>query len=244
MLRGAVEITGQDILSQSSAQQHRVGTPAYAQDGMRMFRYAYVGGTGITAGQLQVAPAPKTTHHNVAAYAAQAIGDREVTVTLGATLATASEYAEGLLVASDVAPEGSAYIISNHPAAAASATLKLKLDHPLVEAVTTTSEFCLVHNTWRGVGTTTDEERVPAGVPLVDMTTLYFGWLQTHGPCPVLCDDGTATVNTTAVSDDAQAGAVVAQSTTYSTAYATRAVGFFLVAGVDTEYRPIFLTID
>lgn len=242
-LQGVVEIYGQDIYDNSSSQEHRVGTLGASQDG-RFFRYVKVGGSGITAGQLQVAPAPKTNHHNVAASVAAAVDDKTITVTLGATAAVAAEYAEGLIIASDVAPEGSSYIVSNHPAADASATLELKLDEPIKEAITTTSEFCLVHNTWMKVGTTTDEERVPAGVPLVDMTTLYFGWLQTKGPCPVLCDDGTATVNYPCVADDAQAGAVVAQNVEYDAGMLQRVVGYFLVAGVDTEYRPVMLTID
>src|SRR3990167_6461877 len=115
------------------------------------WRYAYVGAVAITAGKLQVCPAPKTNHHNIAAAAAAAVGDVKVTVDLGATLAAVGEYNEGFLVANDVAPEGVAYRITSHPAAASDANLEVTLARPLIEAVTTTSEFELLHNNWNGV---------------------------------------------------------------------------------------------
>jgi hypothetical protein len=246
MLQAPIELFGQNIFNTETYAQHNVGTLGVAQDGIRLFRYAKCGASDITAGYLQVAAARKTAHDNCAAYAAQSKGDKEITVTLGATAAAVSEYAEGWLIASDVSPEGIAVRIANHPAADASATLKLKLADELPEAVTTSSEFCLEHHPYMLIVEGTDEELVPAGVPLTDVDTSEepYVWVQTRGPAPVLCDDGTATANIMAVSDNSQAGAVVGQSTTYSTGYAQRVVGYFLAAGVDTEFRPVFLTID
>lgn len=245
-LQGAIELFGQTIFETDSAQQHNVGSLGVAQDGIRLFRYAKCGATDITAGYLQVGPARKTNHDNVTAYAAQAVGDREITVTLGATLAAVSEYAEGLLIASDVAPEGITVRIANHPAAALSATLELKLADPLPEAVTTSSQFCLQHHPYMLIDEAADEERLPAGVPLVDVDTSVapYVWVQTRGPAPVRSDDGTCTVNSICVSDDADAGSVMSINDEYNAALLLRQVGVFLATGVDSEFRPVFLTID
>ncbi len=245
-MQGSIEIFGQDIFQTESAQQHNVGNLGHSQDGMRLFRYAKVGAADQTAGYLQVGAARKTNHDNCAAYVASAKGSRSVTVTLGATAAAVSEYAEGLLIASDVSPEGIAVRIANHPAADSAATLVLKLAEDLPEAVTVTSEFCLEHNSWMLTLAVATKVQPPAGVALVDVDTSEkpYVWLQTRGPAPVLCNDGTATAAVIAVGDHATAGAVESQNTTYGTGYAERVVGYFLAAGVNTEFRPVYLTID
>ncbi len=245
-MQGSIEIFGHDIFETESSQQHNVGTLGVAQDGIRLFRYAKCGAADITAGYLQLAAARKTNHDNMLATVAQSVGDREITVQLGATLAAVSEYAEGLLIASDVAPEGISVRVANHPAANSGATLKLKLADELPEAVTTSSQFCLQHNPYMLIVEGTDEELIPAGVPLTDVDTSEepYVWVQTRGPAPVLCDDGTATVHSNCVADDAQAGAVVIQNIEFDTGMKQRVVGYFLAAGVDGEFRPVFLEID
>lgn len=220
---------------------HSLGEAVYLADG-RVFRYAKAGESDISQGKLQLAPAPKTAHHNIAAAVAAPMGATQVTVTLGATAATANEYAEGYLVASDVAPEGKVYRISSHPAASASASLTLTLFDPLDSAVTTSSEFCLVHNTYNGVVEGTSATRQPAGVPLENISAGDYGWLQTRGIAAVLC--GVAgTLGAWAMADAATAGAVT-DHTDVTAPQTEYLVGKFIVAGVPTEYRPVFLQID
>jgi len=220
---------------------HNLGEAVYLADG-RIFRYAKAGSSDISQGKLQVGPAPKTNHHNIAAASAASVNTNQVTVTLGATAATANEYAEGYLVANDNAPEGSVYKIKSHPAANANASLTLTLFDPLDEAVTTSSEFCLVHNTYNGVVEGTSATRNPAGVPLEGISAGDYGWLQTRGVAAVLAD-GTITLGSYVMASGSVAGAVAEH--TDVTAPITQAwVGRAIVAGVDTEYRPIFLTID
>src|SRR6266403_2000623 len=88
----------------STTQMYALGTQF--KDGEDVYRYAKVGASTITRGKLQTAPAPKTNHHNVSVAAAQAIGDKTVTVTLGATAAVADEYAEGYIAFNDVTTGG------------------------------------------------------------------------------------------------------------------------------------------
>lgn len=221
--------------------QHQIGFKYETPTG-DIFRYAKVGGSAISAGKLQLAPARKTNHDNVAVYAAAAIGAKKVTVTLGATAATADEYAGGKIVFSDVAPEGTSYIITGHPAADSSGTLELTLERPLIEAVTTSSEACLMHNTWNAVVEGTESTSDPAGVPLVDAAAGDYVFLMTRGVTAVLADEaidagawltaGTGTAGAVEELDD------------LTTEITDNFVGKALVAGVDTEYRPVKLEID
>lgn len=231
-----------DPYSTNTVAAHQIGQLHVDEYG-DYWRYAKVGASNITAGKLQVCPAPKTNHHNIAASAAAAIGDRSVTLTLGATAAVAGEYNEGFLVANDVAPEGVAYRINSHPAADASATLTVTLKRPLIEAVTTSSEFELIHNNWNGVVEAAVEERKPAGVPLVDVTAGSFCWLKTRGNASVLAGD-TLSLGAQVVQHASTAGAVDDIDTTFGTGMAYYVVGKAKVAGVSTEFPVVELTID
>lgn len=226
----------------STSPQHQLGLKYETPRG-EVYRYSKVGAANITAGKLQVCPAPKTNHHNVAASAAAAINATKITVTLGNTAAVANEYAEGYLVANDNAPEGVVYRIKSHPAADALATLELTLDRPLVEAVTTASEFELLHNTWNGVVEAAVEERAPAGVPLVDALAGVYVWLKTRGVASVLAGD-TLTLGAQQVSHASTAGAIDDIDTTFGTGMTYYVIGKAKVAGVSTEFPAVELSID
>jgi hypothetical protein len=227
----------------SSTAAHQVGTKYETPRG-DIFRYAKAGASNISKGKLQVCPAPKTNHHNVAWASGGALGASTVTVTLGATAAVANEYAEGVLVVNDATGEGTSYRIVSHPAAESSATLELTLERPVIgTALVSGSEMTLVHNPWNGVVEAAVEERQPAGVPLVNVTAGEFCWLKTRGTTAVLQGDAT-NVGEELVQHASTAGAVDAASTTYGTAFAYYTVGKAKVAGVDTEYNPVELTID
>lgn len=221
---------------------HQVGFKAEDKYG-DIWRYAQAGGSNISAGKLQCSPAPKTNHHNVAVAAAVAIGENEVTLTLGATAAVANEYAGGILAFSDVAPEGTRYRIVKNNAADSSGTLTVTLERPLIEALTTSSEATLVHNAWNGVVEAAVEERQYAGFPQIDITAAYYGWLLTNGVTPALAGN-TIDLGATVTSDASTAGAVLALSDTDETAVDSVPLGEAIVAGVNGEYRPIHVRID
>jgi hypothetical protein len=231
-----------NFLNSHSVQQNDIGSCVFTPDG-RAFRYAKAGASAITAGQLQLAPAPKTNHHNCALAADASAGANQITVTLGATAATANEYKDGFVIFSDVSPEGIALKIEGHPAAGSGEDLTLTLTDALPEDATTSSEVSLVHNSWNGVVEGTSTTQKPAGVALVDISAGEFGWLQTKGPAPLLADS-TIDLGATVVAGSATAGAVDAMSDTAATAIDQMAVGKAIVAGVDGEFRPVELTID
>lgn len=232
-----------DPYKTSTIQQHQLGKKYETPSG-DIYRYAQAGASNISKGKLQVCPAPKTNHHNVAWASGGALGAKTVTVTLGATAAVADEYAEGVLVVNDATGEGTRYRISGHPAADSGATLQLTLYHPVAgTALVSGSEFELNHNPWNGVVEAAVEERQPAGVPLVNVTAGDHCWLLTRGETGVLMGD-TINIGEEVVQHASTAGAVDADSTTYGTGFAYYKVGKQKVAGTSTEYNTVELKID
>lgn len=226
----------------STVQDHLLGTEF--DDGEDCYRYAKVGASTISRGKLQTAPAPKPNHHNVAVAAAVALGDKTITVTLGATAAVADEYAEGYITITDATLGGYSYKIKTHPAASSSGTLTLTLfENVQVVALTTSAKATLVHNTYNGVIEGTVQTIRLAGVAQVGATTGTYVWLKTKGVTPLLAD-GTITVGAICSPSNSVSGAVIEVSATFATAEKTMLVGDAFVAGVDTEKRPVRLTIE
>ena len=230
-----------DVYTTSTTAGMQVGQQAMDSDG-NLYRYGK-SGAGSTAGKLQVTPAPNTDHHNIAVSAAVAIGATEVPVTFATTAIDAGEYDGGYLVVNDGTGEGHRYKISHTPAATAAAgAATIVLADPIKVALDTTSEVTLFHNTYLGFVEAAVEERRPAGVPLVDIASGSYGWVQVKGIASVLQGDNT-NVGEMVVQHASTAGAVDAASTTYGTAFAYYEVGKAAVAGVSGEYNPVDLTI-
>lgn len=242
MFNSGAQILDLDPYQITDDPMHQVGLLAMDKFG-DLYRYAKAGASNISAGKLQSAPAPKTNHHNCAVAAAAAIGAKTVTATLGATAAVANEYANGYMVVSDATGEGTVYRIASNAAADSAGTLSVVLARPLVEALTTSSEVTFVHNAWNGVIEAAVEEKQFAGIPLVDITAAYYGWLKTRGVAPALAG-AAIDLGASVTSHASTAGAVAAVSDTAGTEVDQVRVGVAIVAGVDTEYRPILLQID
>lgn len=227
----------QGIFVENSVQQMDLGARVSTADG-REFVYVKAGGTALVAGKLQQAPAVVANHQNIAVAAAAAIGATSVTVTLGATLATANQYAGGTMTVSDATGEGHIYTIKSHPAADSAASLVLTLDDndAIRVALDTTSEVCLLPNLYNGViiNPTTFTNK-PVGVAVKNITAAYFGFIQTKGIVAGLNADAALTVGSAISPSNATAGGfengVIAQGF----------VGSALQTGVDTEYRSIYI---
>jgi len=138
MISGAMQIAPSDISVISATQEVQVGQIGVTPDG-RVFRYSQAGAVDLAVGKLAVAAAIAANHENMAVASAAAIGATSVTVTLGATAATANQYAGGFLTINDATGEGRAYLVSGHPAADASASLVVTLAEPITVALTTSS---------------------------------------------------------------------------------------------------------
>lgn len=223
----------------SATKEYAIGqefTDAYG----RTFAYAKAGGSNLSRGKLCVAPTVVANHINLSFATAPAVGDKKVTVTLGATAATADYYAEGWLVVQDGTGEGRAYPIEGHAAAESAASLTLYLKEAIDTAGATAEvNVDLLANDYSGaVISVADQADRPTGVPVVAITAAQYGWLQNRGNCAVLMDEAI-TNGLMVTTGSSTVGAVEAQD-----AAGEPLVGYVNgTAGVDTEYQNVFLTI-
>lgn len=223
------------LMASSTIQECDLG--AQSADGARKFRYVKAGGTALVPGKLQQSSAVVANHQNMAC-AVAAAGATQVTVTLGATAATANQYTEGYLVINDATGEGYTYKVKSHPAAALSTTLVVTLEDPIVLALDATSEASLVANPYSGVivnPTTASASSI--GMAIYPIPAGEYGWIQTHGVVSGLAD-GSIDAGGQICASNTVAGAVEAGVATQGN------VGHAVVAAVDTEYRAIFIALD
>ena len=225
-------------MAQSSTPSHNLGELAVTADG-RKFRYVKAGAAALVAGTVVQAPAEVANHQALSPTADTAIGSKTLTVTLGATAATANQYAGGYVVVSVTPGAGKAYQIDSHPAAALSATLELTLVDPLQVALTNAaSEVDLISNLYNGVIITpTTPTSCNVGVAVYPIDIGYYGWVQSGGVANVLSDVGTTT-GLPVCSSNATAGAVETLTGTQAP------VGITVSAVSTTEYGAVKLLID
>lgn len=237
----------------STSKKHKLGTLMELPDG-RLFRYALANGA-IGAGHLVMEQDVDSTAHDtdLAVASAAAVGDTTVTLT-NATAAIAKDlFQDGILYINDVAGEGHLYVVKSHPAATTTGSLVVTLDEEsgIAEALTTSSQAGLRESIHQDVEDwdANDIDGIPAGVAPTEVADNEHFWLQTHGRAAVLVSTtapgaavtlGRPVIPSTAV-DGAVTGYVITQTTTTIT---NQVVGHAMVAGVDTEYTPVFLTIE
>ena len=177
---------------------------------------------------------------------------RSPTFTLGATAATADQYAGGYLQISVTPDIGSVYQVGDHDAVASAGTMTANLapGSRIRNDWTTATRVNLLKNPYDSVivyPTTSTQVHVGVAVtPLAAYLTtgaaLSFGWLQTAGIASVrtngtvILGDGVYVAATTA-------GSVTATTTTYAVAF-TRIIGYVARVGATTEDSAIFLIID
>jgi hypothetical protein len=237
MLTG-INISAQDARDISSTQEMALGTIGQTGDG-RVYRYAKNAAVALAAGKLCVNADLVTNHTDQAVAATAAVGDTEVSVTLGATAATEDQYKDGYLVINDAAGEGIAYRVVGHPAHAGSGTLVVRIAEPIKVALTTSSNYTLKYNTWGNIIISiADQADQAVGVPNVAVTASYYCWVQTRGECPVLADENV-TKGLALTIGSSVVGAVEAAD-----GAGEPIIGVASEALVDTEYRSAYLQID
>jgi len=228
-----------NIFSASTTQEMDLGAKMVTADGS-VYRYAKVGAAALVAGKLYDGPAEVANHQNISCAVASA-GATSITVTLGATAATANQYAGGYIVINDVDGQGYTYGIKSHPAADGSATLVLTLEdgETVQEDLTTNSQATLVPNQYNGIIIhAATETGVPVGVAVGDIAAGSYCWIKSRGTASVLQDAAAADVGKSVGASTTTDGSVTANDGTL------REVGVMLATGVSTEYNPVFLTID
>jgi len=239
------KIYSQGLYEESSVAKERVGTIRKLDDG-RVFIYTRAGAVALAAGKLCQAAIPVANHVNKAIAVAAAVGDKSVTVTLGATAATVNQYKDGFLYINDAAGEGYMYKVSGHPAADASASLVVQLYDGIRYALTTSSEYTLVASPFSGaIIHDSPPTAVLIGIPPIAITANYYYWSQVKGMCIVL-SDGTPAIGTVVIPSTSVDGSVatpVLTEGTPNTGLNQQGIGALLNTGVDTEYKMIMLSL-
>jgi hypothetical protein len=224
---------------ENSVQMHQLGTRGETGDG-RVFRYAWAG-EALTLGHLVTGPAIDTTLGTMAVISGAA-GATSINFTNGANTATGSYFSEGFAAISLGTGLGQIFKIDHMPTLVSGGSSYVYLEDPIVTALDTTSKLDIVQNPYAQCLLTATATLEPVGVPLITMTTQYYGWLQTRGVCAVL-SDGTIVAGTSFFNDGSVAGAIDV-STEASWVVNPQAGRAYQLAGAASYYHPVFLTIE
>jgi hypothetical protein len=195
-------VLNQDIYEISATQKHRLGTRVVRGD--RVFRYAKAITTMTVTSQLAY-----SYYRQLISYAAIAtaspIGSNKIYVTVGAGDGIAADgvIAEHSLEGGYVVifDGGTAavynFAIKDNNAAVSGGTITITLDGELPIATTATTDIVeLMGNPYMVATGTQGYMRPFMGLPTRLLTTTYpYGWLQTWGPCFLVCqpDVGVST---------------------------------------------------
>ena len=216
-------------------------------------------GTALVAGNLIQGPAIIANHQNntvtaFTAYSANGNQPAQITLTLGATLVTANQYAGGYAIVNAGTGIGQTLKIASHPAAALSASLVVTLEDAPAVALDTSSKVCLSLNPYgspngtdvRTEGVIINPHSAATGqvigvsayaIPASTSTVASYGYIVKNGPVACLNDANTA-IGLDLMPSANTDGAVQ----TYVVATRTR-VGVSTQAGVTTESRLITIQL-
>jgi len=239
MFTQRLSLTNQDARTVSATQLHKLGSVAETADG-RVYRYAAAGAVTLAAGKVNNTVATVANHTNLVVTAAAPVGQRYVSVTVGATAVTSGQYDGGYLAVIDVAGQGCVYRIAGTPAIASSGTGVIQLEEGIATALTTSSKVSLVPNPYSGsIVTAAAAALFCNGTNNVSVAASNYYWSQTGGIASVL-SDGIITKNAGAIVSASVNGALTIELA----ASVTQRIGVAPEATVDTKYYPVFLTLE
>lgn len=245
MLAARMQIFDQDARTVSSTQgAAALGQQAQTDDG-RTFRYGFNGGVALAPGKMNDGANVVANHVNLVTAAAAAVGDTQVTVTLGGTAATLNQYAGGTLWCNVTSTGlGIGYLIRSNPAqTSTTGNLTLTLVDPIQVAITTTTKTSLAPALYSGIVVTPSAATAgaaPIGVFTGSSLPINnYGWFQTGGPAPLLCD---ATVYTLG-EEVSQAASGVAGSGSLKVA-TLPTYGVAMQLGVSGQYQLVNLNLN
>lgn len=187
-----------------------------------------------------MAPAAVPAHLGRAATPA-AVGDRVVSIVVGATAVAENAYEDGYLQIASGDGGGRQYRILSNTACPAGGTVILTLAEPLRAALTAASAASLVPSPWCGVAASATEENLPAGVAPCDVPAGHYFFAQTGGVACCLAA-GTAAVGSMLV-PGAAAGSLAAMNAALDVDQPVAGVAF-AAAFADGKRQPCLLTID
>lgn len=245
-LSASIQITDQDVRTVSvNKGGEKYGQTAVTSDG-RIFAYGLNGtgsGTALSPGKLTQGAFAVVNHVNQTGVTLAA-NSNSVTYTIGATALTANQYQDGYFQVNTGTGAGQSLLIANTTTSSAGSTaitVKLK-DATYVATAATDSKFSLQPNEYSKIVISNHSANTAillTGVPPISIPDANYGWFQVGGPAAVLIDT-TPAVGIPVVASSNVDGAVFANTASLFQPN----VGYMLVVGVDTTYKPVFLQLN
>lgn len=202
--------------------------------------------TAAVAGNIQTAPAVVANHITrtlPASPASIAIGSTSVAVTVGNTLVTQSQYAQGyLVITTATSPGGVLYKIKDNTAAAGNGTTTVTLTEPILAALvggTTVVSLYPHPDNGFAISSSTIANNNLIGVPNIAVPASNYAWLQTNGYCATLIDTSTVTKNASLIG-----GGVNGSVGLDTAASITQVVGYAPEALTSSVVQPVVLQIQ
>lgn len=185
----------QDIYTQSATQNFAIGTLLKYPSLGTKFRYTKNGAVALVKALMCQNAALDDTYlvDQIQTALTQSVGDNEILVliTTGVTLAE-DALTDGIMLVNKSTGMGDAYTILASKVGSTDTELRVLLRSPLRTALAATSELTFVKHKNRDVIVyPTTVTGIAVGVPLIAVTINYYCWLQTGGPCPILCDSSS-----------------------------------------------------
>lgn len=237
-----VQVSGPDTLHWATDFVHALGTVGEAGNGDQ-YRWCKAGASDLVAGNVLQSPAIVVNHLALTPSVA-AIGATVVSATLGATLATVNQYAEGYLGVDTTPGNGYTYRIIGNPATALSSLMAITLDpaDQIQVALTASSRVGLIQNKYAGViqFPVTTATGTVAGVAQTPIPAGKYGWIKTKGLCSVLIA-GTPAQGAQVMTPSSAAGSAVILTTT--NLVVAQLVGRMAQIGVDGKNNWVDLDI-
>lgn len=237
-----VQVSGPDTLHWQTDFLHALGTIGEGLNGDQ-YRYVKAGAADLVAGNVLQSPAIVTTHLAMTPSAA-AIGALQIVATLGATLATVNQYAEGYVQVDTTPGNGYTYRVIGHAAVVLSGVITLNLDpaEAVQVALTSSSRVGLIQNKYSGVlqFPVTTATGTVAGVATTPIPAGKYGWVKTKGLASVLIA-GTPALGAMVMTPSSAAGSAVILTTT--NLVVAQLVGRMAQIGVDGKNNFVDLDI-
>lgn len=242
-LSASIQITDQDINSQSSAAPSElIGQHGQTSDG-RVFSLAKAGGA-LSAGQITEPATVTANYANRAITTSAAVGSNQISVVLGTT-AAADLFVGSYMIVNDNTGQGQgAYYIEGNTAATAgnSNTTVLTIKDNLrvaISSAATATDVTITPSQQSSVIQHTAAVAIPtAGAPVIAVTSGNYFWNQVQGMASIL-SDGAITKNAQVIPSDATAGSVEIRVD----ATVVAPVGYAPELTITTDYSAIVLTL-
>lgn len=238
-LTGLPALYGINPQDSQTIQRHPLGAIGFDRIGRR-YRYALAGAVATVKGHLLQSPARDTAFTDMAVQAAAAIGDTQVSVTLGGTSTTANLFNDGILAVTASTGLGQNFTIKGHTVAANATTCVFQLGdgEAVLTALATSSKVTASRGPYNGViDSPTTRTGMSVGVSIAVIPVAGYGWIGVEGLFAVLSDATVAAVGEDVSPSTTTAGAVTKQVTLLEN------IGVAPILGVSAEYQPVFFKL-